>query len=113
MLVIIIMRSSKIEIGLIEITTALNIVAFLLFGHDKDAARAGAFRVPERIFFGLALLGAAPGIIVGMKYFRHKTRKAGFVFLVGVLAVFQLWALWYLAPPSPNDHGNRITTVQQ
>ena len=52
----------------------LSLLAFGLMGIDKRRARRGAWRVPERSFFLLALLGGAPGAIAGMWFFRHKTR---------------------------------------
>ncbi len=57
----------------------LTLVAFVLMGLDKLAARAGAWRVPERVFFGLALFGGGGGIFAGMLLFHHKTRKPGFI----------------------------------
>ena len=74
---------------------ALSLADFLLMGLDKRRARRGEWRVPEKWFFLLALLGGAPGAILGMYAFRHKTRHWYFKFglpaillaLLGVLAV--------------------------
>ena len=52
----------------------LSAAAYCLMGMDKARARRGVWRVPERTFFLLALLGGAPGAIAGMWTFRHKTR---------------------------------------
>lgn len=52
----------------------LSLTAFCLMGMDKARARQGKWRIPERSFFLLALLGGAPGAIAGMWTFRHKTR---------------------------------------
>ena len=56
----------------------LSLIAFVLMGVDKERARRRAWRVPERTFFLLALLGGCPGTIAGMCLFRHKTRHWSF-----------------------------------
>lgn len=63
----------------------INIVTFAAFGWDKSKARWGGWRIPEKTLLGLALLGGSVGAWVGMKVFRHKTRKAKFK--VGVLVI--------------------------
>lgn len=52
---------------------AINIVAFALMGSDKARARKKKRRVPEKRLFGIAALGGALGIMLGMSRFRHKT----------------------------------------
>ena len=63
---------------------ACSLFALLLFAWDKAAARRGARRVPESRLLGLALLGGARGVLLGMILFRHKTRKAGFWILASL-----------------------------
>ncbi len=53
---------------------AINLAAFCVFGADKRRARHGAWRVPEKTLFLLALLGGSAGAIAGMYGFRHKTK---------------------------------------
>lgn len=53
---------------------ALSVLDFALMGNDKRRARAHRWRVPEKWFFILAMLGGSPGAILGMWVFRHKTR---------------------------------------
>lgn len=53
---------------------AVNLAAFLVFGVDKRRAKRGAWRVPERTLFLLALLGGSLGAVCGMRFFHHKTR---------------------------------------
>ena len=69
----------------------LSLLDFCLMGIDKRRARRGAWRVPERSFFVLALLGGSPGAIAGMWLFRHKTRhwyfKLGLPFILLIQAV--------------------------
>lgn len=57
---------------------ALSLATFLLCAYDKKVAGTEAMRVPERVLLGAALVGGTLGLLVGMKVFRHKTRKASF-----------------------------------
>lgn len=36
---------------------AVNIVAFIMYGIDKEKARRGAWRIPESTLIGVAFLG--------------------------------------------------------
>jgi uncharacterized membrane protein YsdA (DUF1294 family) len=64
--------------ALLYYLAGINVLAFLIFGWDKWAARRGAQRVPEaRLLLCAALLGA-PGAWLGVKVFRHKTVKTSF-----------------------------------
>lgn len=58
---------------------AVNLIEFCLMGLDKRRARREGRRVPERLFFLLAVLGGAAGGILGMRAFRHKTKHWYFV----------------------------------
>ena len=63
----------------------INLAAYAAFGWDKHKARRGGWRIPERTLLLLALAGGSVGAWIGMKVFRHKTRKAKFK--VGVLVI--------------------------
>ena len=69
------------EITISTLLTIIGGMSFLLFammGIDKSLAKRGAWRVPEKTLFLLALLGGALGGIIGMYFFRHKTRHTSF-----------------------------------
>lgn len=69
------------EITISALLTIIGGMSFLLFammGIDKALAKRGAWRVPEKTLFLLALLGGALGGIIGMYFFRHKTRHTSF-----------------------------------
>jgi uncharacterized membrane protein YsdA (DUF1294 family) len=57
---------------------AVNLAAFLAFWRDKDSARRGRRRVPERVLLTLALVGGSLGAVAGQHLLRHKTRKQPF-----------------------------------
>lgn len=73
--------------------TAINLVAFGVFTHDKVKAKEQSFRTPERTLLLLAAAGPF-GAFAAMRAFRHKTRQPMFllvpVFMV-IHAVFLIW----------------------
>ena len=75
---------------------ALSVILFLYMGTDKGRAKTGARRVPERTLFLLAFLGGAPGGLLGMEIFRHKTRHWYFVWGFRLLTLIWLAALIWL-----------------
>ncbi|BFK88856.1 DUF1294 domain-containing protein [Pseudoflavonifractor sp. DSM 107456] len=81
----------------------VNLVEFALMGWDKRRARRGEWRVRERTFFLLALLGGALGGIVGMQVFRHKTKHWYFRYGLPAILILQGGlALWLaLGRPLP------------
>ena len=75
----------------------INITAYLLFGYDKYCAKRGAWRIPEATLLLAVLAGGAAGALLGMKMFRHKTKKP--LFSIGVpllLAAQTVFAVLYL-----------------
>ena len=69
-------------------------LGFALMGLDKHRAKAGQWRVKERTFFLVALLGGTPGAILGMYAFRHKTLHRKFTWGLPALLLLQLGLLW-------------------
>lgn len=77
-----------------------NLLGLILMGADKSRAKRGAWRVPEKTFFLLALLGGCVGCWAGMYLFRHKTRHWYFVIGMPAILVLQiLLAFWLYANP--------------
>jgi len=56
----------------------VNVLSFILMGVDKKKAERQQYRIPERTFWMLAVLGGAIGVIFGMRTYRHKTKHASF-----------------------------------
>ena len=75
----------------------MSLALLLLMGADKHYAKSGRRRVPEKRLFLLALLGGAPGGLLGMYAFRHKTKHPRFLLGFWALALLQLGALGYCA----------------
>ena len=74
----------------------INIIAFCAMGSDKQRARRGRWRIPERILFLLAVLGGSLGSIAGMQIFRHKTRHWYFRYGMPAILVVQVGLVWFL-----------------
>lgn len=79
---------------------AVNLAAFGVMGIDKRRARRGKRRIPEKTLFLPTVLGGAPGGVLGMQVFRHKTRhwyfRWGFPALLVLQAGLALWLLRWL-----------------
>ncbi|MBQ4610189.1 MAG: DUF1294 domain-containing protein [Clostridia bacterium] len=76
--------------SLIMIIAGMSFVLFAMMGIDKALAKGGAWRVPEKTLFLLALLGGALGGIIGMYFFRHKTRHLSFKAGLPVLLIINI-----------------------
>ena len=64
----------------------INLLAFLMYGFDKWRAIRDGWRIPEARLLTVAVLGGSVGAYLGMKIFRHKTRKNKF--RVGIPVIF-------------------------
>lgn len=63
----------------------INGVALFQMWWDKRCAKKDAQRIPEKHLFLSAILGGSIGAIVGMQWFRHKTKH--WYFVVGMPAI--------------------------
>jgi uncharacterized membrane protein YsdA (DUF1294 family) len=76
----------------------VNLVTLGYYGFDKQQARGGGRRVPERVLHGLALAGGSLGAYAGMQLFRHKTVKGRFRLVFWLIVVAQvgllIWIGW-------------------
>ena len=74
----------------------MSTLLFVVMGWDKLSAMREKRRVPEATLFLLAVIGGAPGGIMGMICFRHKIRKPGFAFGFPVLAIAWFAVVWLM-----------------
>lgn len=72
----------------------VNVVAFFLYGLDKEKAKRHLWRIPEATLLGIALLGGSIGAFLGMQIFRHKTKKAKFYLGVPLIFILQMVGIW-------------------
>lgn len=69
---------------------AWNGIAFALMGIDKWKARRDRWRVPEKALLGSALVGGSLGALIGMRFFRHKTKHRAFRFGLPAILIFHI-----------------------
>lgn len=74
----------------------INTVALVVMAYDKKIAGSGKMRIPEKFFFTIAALGGSPGVLLGMHWFRHKTKKASFQIVIAVILVVQVFMFKFI-----------------
>ena len=79
----------------------MNVLGVAVMWSDKRRARLHRWRIPEKVLFGVSLLGGSAGTWAGMYLFRHKTKHWYFRYglpalLIGQLALAALLG-WYFA----------------
>lgn len=82
--------------GILIYLIVINVVAFLMYGIDKQKARAGAWRISEKALLTVALLGGSLGALFGMHIFHHKTRKPLFAIGIPCIILLQIFLYRYL-----------------
>ena len=74
----------------------INCIGFLAMFIDKQKARKGSWRIPEKTLFILTVLGGGIGTIAGMYTFRHKTKKLYFTVGFPVIVIAEMSLIIYL-----------------
>ena len=67
-----------LEVSVLIYLLAVNVIAFILFGIDKQRARKHAFRISERMLMIWGIVGGSLGALLGMQFFHHKTKHKKF-----------------------------------
>ena len=57
---------------------------------DKQKAKKGAWRIPEKTLFSITALGGGIGTTAGMYAFRHKTQKVQFVIGLPFITILEI-----------------------
>ena len=73
----------------------INILGFLIMFIDKQKAKKGKWRIPEKTIFIVTALGGGIGTIAGMYTFRHKTQKVGSVVGLQLITIVEIIAIIY------------------
>lgn len=71
------------------VLAAVNIIAFIFVGVDKKRSVDNSERIPEVYYFFIAVFFASLGVLLGMLFFHHKTRKIYFPLGIGLLILEQ------------------------
>ena len=75
----------------------VNVIAFFLYCADKRKAVKGKNRIKIVTLLGSAFIGGSVGALTGMYVFRHKTDKNYFYIGVPLMAVMQVFVLFFLS----------------
>lgn len=73
----------------------VNLITFAFMGLDKRKAIKHKYRIPERTFWLLSLIGGAVGSLIGMNVFHHKTKHRSFVIGMPFILIVHLILLLY------------------
>lgn len=74
----------------------INCIGIYVMFADKKRARRQQYRIPESTLWTVALLGGAVGSIIGMQWFRHKTKHFSFKWGMPVLALIEAAIVVYV-----------------
>jgi uncharacterized membrane protein YsdA (DUF1294 family)/cold shock CspA family protein len=86
----------QLPIVVLALYVIASAVAFLVYAHDKSAAKKGQWRTNERTLHVLSLIGGWPGALIAQKLFRHKSKKPSFRILFWTTVVFNCIGLVWL-----------------
>lgn len=75
----------------------INALSFVLMLIDKYKAKNNLWRIPERNFFIVSLLGGSVGCLLGMYAVRHKTKHLSFTAGIPVILALQIVLLIILS----------------
>lgn len=68
----------------------MNAVGFFLMLIDKYKAKKNLWRIPEKLFFLVAVLGGSIGCLLGMYAVRHKTKHFHFILGMPLILAIQI-----------------------
>lgn len=68
----------------------INLIGFAIMFIDKEKAKRGSWRIPEKTIFIVTAIGGGIGTIAGMYKFRHKTKKGIFKYGLPFLLILDI-----------------------
>ena len=74
----------------------INLIGFLIMYIDKQKAKKGNWRIPEKTIFLVTLLGGGIGTISGMYAFRHKTKHLKFTIGIPITILINIICIYYI-----------------
>lgn len=74
----------------------MNLFGFLLMGIDKRKSIKNKYRIQEKTFFMISLIGGSLGCLIGMYTFHHKTKKMKFYLGIPFLFILNLLCIIFL-----------------
>lgn len=88
--------TQRLPLWTLAALAALNIVTLWMYAADKNAARAGCWRIPESNLHLLSLLGGWPAAWLAQQNMRHKSSKKEFRTVYWLTIVLHCGALAWL-----------------
>ena len=73
-----------------------NAFVFFLYGLDKNLAKNKKIRISEKALIYCAAFMGAPGALLGMVIFRHKTKKTKFKLLIPLFLILESIIIGYV-----------------
>ena len=67
----------------------INLIGFFAMFLDKQKAKRGKWRIPEKTLFLIAFVGGSLGTTLGMHTFRHKTKHWYFKFVMPAIPILE------------------------
>ncbi len=74
----------------------INIITFFYFGLDKLKSQLQHRRISEKMLWILSAIGGSVGALLGMNFFRHKTKKLSFMAGIAVTLMVQISLILFL-----------------
>ena len=72
-----------------------NLIVFFLYGLDKRKAKMNKYRISEKVLILISFLFGAVGAVLGMNFFRHKTKHVKFKILIPVSLLLNCVCFYY------------------
>ena len=77
-------------IAILAVLFVINFVTMIMYAVDKKRAKKEKWRIPEARLLTFAFCFGALGALIGIYYFRHKTKHLKFTILVPLFFVLQI-----------------------
>ena len=74
----------------------VNLFGFASMGIDKYRAQNHKWRISEAMLFFYAIIGGSIGSLVGMRFFRHKTKHKLFTIGIPIVLIIQIILVIFL-----------------
>ncbi|MBR6307825.1 MAG: DUF1294 domain-containing protein [Lachnospiraceae bacterium] len=75
---------------------AVSLFGFASMGIDKYRAENHKWRISEAMLFFFAIIGGSIGSIIGMHFFRHKTKHKSFTIGMPLILLIQIAIVIFL-----------------
>lgn len=73
----------------------INVIGFTVIGIDKNRAVKRKWRIREKDFFYITILGGGIGVYTGMRFYRHKTKHRLFMWGIPAIMILQICIFYF------------------